>query len=1356
MSVDLSELRSRLDQAMACDRGRLRGAIKGIERLQKEGRPFDRSLEGVERDLTTSITRREQRLQAIPAITYDTALPIVARKDEIAATIREHQVVVICGETGSGKSTQLPKICLEMGRGIDGIIGHTQPRRLAARSIAARVAEELNTPVGQGVGFKIRFTDVTSPKTYIKLMTDGILLAETQGDRSRPGKSKHKVKGKQGVQQHDQPRLSLLEQYDTLIIDEAHERSLNIDFLLGYVKRILPRRPDLRVIITSATLDVERFAEFFGTPEQPAPIIEVSGRTYPVEVRYRPPELNDDDDGEVDWLRATANACEELCAEGPGDILVFMPTERDIRETAKVLGGRTFAGGTTEVLPLFGRLSEGEQNQIFRPHRGRRIVVATNVAESSLTVPGIRYVVDPGLARISRFSPISKVQRLPIEPVSQASADQRKGRCGRIGPGICVRLYSTEDFLARDRFTPPEIQRSNLASVLLQMKALGLGDIQSFPFLDPPTPTAVRSGLKALFELGAVDEQEELTDIGRSLSLLPVDPRIGRMIVAAHSEQCLEEVLIITSALELRDPRERPVDKQSQADAAHAKFEHEASDFLSLLKLWDFFARLDDQLSGGKLRKACHQNFLSYNRMREWRDLHKQLRDIVVDCGLTPGPRRLPNFADEVAQADKHQDRQKESYRASQFEDAVHRALLAGLLSNVALKGEAHEYTGSGGQKLFLWPGSVAFKTKPQWMMAGELVETTRRFARMIAPIQPGWIEQLAPHLVKRNHREPHWHDKSEAAMAWEKVLLFGLPVVARRRCRLGPIDPVKARELFIQHALVEGDYRHQTTAFYQHNLKFKEDLKGLQAKLRQGSLFIGEEAEFNFYDARIPEDVLDGASFEKWRKHAEGTQPQLLYLTRKGLGIEDEESPQDDAFPDHIQIGTMRLPVEYQLEPGTAEDGATVIVPQEGLAQLTAQRLGWLVPGLLEEKVAGLIKTLPKQQRTLFVPVPDAARDIAPQLKFAEGDLVQQLCQVLRRISGEHFQPSDFDIARLPHHLHFNVRIVDANGTVLAKGRQLGDLLKQLSRQTTAALTEVHDEQWHQSGLKEWSWGALPPKVEFERQGIVVVGYPLVLDEGASVGLRLADRSEIAERQTRLGLIRLFLLQEGKKINDQLKWFPKLDQLLMQAMALPEGKQFRSQLAWRIAERCLAHTKEIPRSPGEWNVAVQRGRGQITVAVQDLVAILPVLLDRYRDIRKILSQQQPQALQPLVHDLKQQLDALLTPDFFQSTPWPWLQQYPRYLEGMVYRWEKATTGGFQKDRRAQAELDSHWRRWLSADQALRREASSDWPPLIPVSLQNYRWLLEEYRISVFAQQLKTALPVSAKRLDELWAKHKG
>ncbi|MEW4488538.1 ATP-dependent RNA helicase HrpA [Thalassoglobus sp. JC818] len=1287
---------TRIDKAMITDRHELRRMVKTVERRANQGQPFDRSLNKLQRKIEQSEAVASTRSDSVPELKFDDALPVSHRREEILKAIQSHQVIVVSGETGSGKSTQLPKICLQAGRGVHGMIGHTQPRRIAARSVAARVAEELGSTVGTQVGYKIRFTDSTSEKTLIKLMTDGILLAESPSDR-------------------------YFEQYDTIIIDEAHERSLNIDFLFGYLKRILPRRPDLKLIITSATIDAERFAEFFADDDQPAPIIEVSGRTYPVEVRYRPPVDSDEDD--VDWHRAAADACEELAAEGPGDILVFMPTERDIRETARVLKGRHFAGDfenrATEILPLFGRLSEKDQNRVFKPQEHRRIVVATNVAESSLTVPGIVYVVDPGTARMSRFSATSQVQRLPIEPISQASANQRKGRCGRVAPGVCVRLYSEGDFNSRDEYTQPEIQRTNLASVILQMKSLKLGKIEDFPFINPPTPSAIRSGVKSLFALGAIDEEEELTSIGKTMSRLPVDPRIARMILSAEEEQSLPEVLIITSALELRDPRDRPIDKQKQADQAHEQFNHENSDFLSLLKLWDFFTGLEKKLSQSKLRKACAQNFLSYNRMREWKDLHRQLRDVAKNNGL--------KFADR-----------------RNNEDAVHRAILSGLLSNVALKGETHEYTGSGGQKLFIWPGSVAFSKKPKWIMAAELVETTKRYARCVAPVQTIWIERAAKHLVKKTYSDPHWHEKSACVMAFEKVLLFGLPIVPRRRCRYSHVDPEFCREQFINQGLMEGKYQ-SPGEFFQHNVQLKEELVAWQAKLRQGQYFSSEDLEFDFYDQRLPKDIFDGPRFEKWRKVAEEKQPDLLFLQKHHLELTDEHVPRQSAFPDEIRIGTMQLPVQYHLDPGSDMDGVTLQVPVEGLNQLSSEGLFWLVPGLLEDKVAALIKTLPKALRILFVPAPETAKEVVQHLNYGQGDLLSELAVQLRRVSGEHVPVSAFEPDRIPDHLHFNIRVVDDQNREIASGRNLEKLRQEARQKATGIVQSIEDKRWKRDGITSWEFGDLPQQVSFSRGGVTVVAFPMLVDRGESVSLRLAESQFDAQMQTRRALVRLVLLEDQKRIREQVRHLPRRQQILLQASTLPDGRKFEEEIGFAIAQAALFRTNDLPRNRAEWDARLLQTRNQYAVAVQDLIAVLEPLLQGYHSTRRLLERKMAPATQDLVLDLKDQLADLVAPGFLSDYPLGWLGQYPRYFQAMEIRWNKATTGGFQKDRTHQRRIDVYWRRWKHAKEQLGSAVSKN------SRLVQFRFLIEEFRVSTFAQQLGTAVSVSEKKLDEVW-----
>ena len=853
---------------MLRDRKGLESAAKRIEARASRKKPFDRDFADWKKRVERSIRRVEERRRRVPALKYDDELPVSARRDEIKEAIENHQVVVVCGETGSGKSTQLPKICLELGRGVRGMIGHTQPRRLAARSIAARVAEEIGSSVGDLVGFKIRFSDETGPNTLVKLMTDGILLAETQGDKD-------------------------FTQYDTIILDEAHERSLNIDFLIGYLKRLLQRRRDLKLIITSATIDAERFAKHFETSKNPVPVIEVSGRTYPVDIVYRS-LVPEDDEPEIDAVSGVRLAVQECARRGSGDMLVFLPTERDIHEAVKILKSTRIPGDSpgreTEILPLYARLPSERQQRIFKPGGRRRVVLATNVAESSLTVPRIHYVIDTGTARISRYSSRSRTQRLPIEAVSRASADQRAGRCGRIGPGVCMRLYSEDDYLRRDRYTQPEIQRSNLAAVILQAEALKLGDIERFPFLDPPKRATIRDGYKTLAELSALDDTGRMTELGRTLSRLPVDPRIGRMILAADEERCLADVLIIAAALEVRDPRLRPPEKQDAADEAQKKFMHEESDFLTYLNIWDFYHDLKAKLSRGQLRRACAQNFLSYMRMREWCDIHRQLDSLVRDAGMKPR-KRTGDY------------------------DTIHQSILTGLLSSIAFKSEKFVYSVAGNTKGHVWPGSVAFNKKPSWLAAAEIVETTRRYLRTCAKIDPNWLEPLAEHLVKRSYSDPYWSRKHGSAMAKEKVTLFGLPIVVDRPMRLGTADPAMARDLLIRDGLV-GDQIREEAPFIRHNREIREEMDVLQKKVRRSDLLKPEWDLERVFRDRLPLEVVDVATLTKWRKQVERDNPRILFLTKEDLLRDAETEADEEAFPDIWETPTTAFELKYEYAP--------------------------------------------------------------------------------------------------------------------------------------------------------------------------------------------------------------------------------------------------------------------------------------------------------------------------------------------------------------------------------------------------------------------------------------------------------
>lgn len=1296
---------------MRADRFRFARWLRQLEAKARNGRLSGEELRRVEEEVRESVAVARRRQEQKPQAEILPHLPIAAKCQEIAAAIRSHPVVIVCGETGSGKSTQLPKLCLQIGRGIYGMIGHTQPRRIAARSIAARIAQEMGVTLGREVGYKVRFSDVTSPETYIKLMTDGILLAETQSDR-------------------------FLEQYDTLIIDEAHERSLNIDFLLGYLRRLLSKRRDLKVIITSATLDAARFAEHFSWRGQPAPVIEVAGRTYPVEVRYRPP-VPDEQTGEADWSAAILSAMEEVLSEGPGDVLIFMPTERHIHETTQLLRNQALSDPRfreLEVLPLYARLSAAEQQRIFEPHRLRRVVVATNVAESSLTVPGIRYVIDPGVARISRYSPRTKTQRLPIEPISQASAEQRKGRCGREGPGICIRLFGEEDLLLRDRYTPPEILRTNLASVILQLMALNLGQVETFPFLDPPRADAIRDGYKTLFEIGAVDEEGQLTPLGRKLARLPVDPRIGRMILAASEEGCLHEVLIIAAVLEVDDPRLRPADRAAEADLCHGAFRHPESDFLSFLKLWDFYQSLKTKLSRNQMKKACQQNFLSYNRLREWADIFRELQEIVAESGMKLNRRR-----DDSA--------------------AIHRAILTGLLSNVAMRHNRYEYTVAGGGKAFLWPGSGVFESKPPWVMAAELVETGKRYLRVCAKIDPAWVEELAPHLIKKTYVDPYWSRRYGAAMVYEKVLLFGLPVVPRRRVPLGPVDPQAARQMLIQHGLVEGELDCKA-AFFEHNRRLVREMETAQIKLRRLDLLLGQWAQFDFYDQRIPGHVYDLDGLVAWWKEASREDPNILHM--RPSDILKEELPVDvtTQFPDHMLVEKTPVPLSYRFQPGHPEDGITLTVPVEIFHHLDPRRLEWLVPGMVEPKIAALIKSLPKELRRRLVPVPEKARQAMELLRFGEGRFLPAVADALSRLAGERIRIEDFQLDKIPPELQMAIRVVDGDGRVLAQGRDFWQLREQLGARTTVAYSVIDDPTWSQDGLRDWPTQGLPEEVEVLRGGIPVKGFPMLVDAGNSVSLRLADSAARAAYQTRFGVRRLLALAAAQYLDPHWDSFPDREKLRLLAAELPDF-DFGDQLLLALVDRAfldeslvgpweIGRWGRLPRTEEEYRQLRQAGLRRLPWAIQEVLSVIRPLLELHHQARLAVEKATSPQWEEARADIEEQLRELVRPGFLTHTPWNWLRHYPRYFQGICRRIEALQLGGAIRDRQALAVFRPFWEAFLK-----RRQLHEEMDIFDPELLQ-LRWMLEEFRISLFAHSLGTAIPVSPQRLEKQLARVRG
>ena len=1243
-----------------------------------------------------------RRLAHIPKPTYPDDLPVVARRAEIARAIEEHQVVIVSGETGSGKTTQLPKICLELGRGVTGLIGHTQPRRIAARTVAARIAQELKSPLGQAVGYKVRFSDRLSPDTYIKVMTDGILLAETQGDR-------------------------LLKAYDTLIIDEAHERSLNIDFLLGYLKRLLPRRPDLKVIITSATIETERFSRHFAQADVPAPVIEVSGRTYPVEIRYRPLEAADEDEEDQDMEEAVLDAVDELArAAGRGDVLVFLPGEREIRETAEALRKHHPKG--TEMLPLYARLSFEEQERVFKPSDARRIVLATNVAETSLTVPGIRYVVDTGLARINRYSWRNKVEQLQIEKVSRASANQRAGRCGRVAPGICIRLYSEEDYVARRDFTEPEILRSSLAAVILRMKSLRIGDVEDFPFLDPPAPRMIADGYQLLQELGAVDAKNELTQVGWQLARFPIDPRIARMVLAAHREKCLHEVLIIASALSIQDPRERPFERADAADRAQEQFQEERSDFLAYLKLWQFFEEaLKHKKSNRKLVELLHEHFLSHRRMREWRDIHGQLAAVVGELQLKP-------------------NESPASY------EQIHRALLAGLLGNIGTKSDdGPEYIGARGVRFLIFPGSVLRKSQPKWLMAAELVETTRLYARTAARIAPEWIEPLAVHLVKRHYSDPHWDRSRGMVMAYERVTLHGLTIVPRRRVHYGPINPLEAREIFIHRGLAAGEIDTRGD-FLVHNRKLIAELKELESKARRKDVLVDEHTIYEFYNQLVPEGIYNTAGFERWRKKAEPENRKLLFLTREYLMQHASAEISAELFPDTLKAAETHLKLRYRFEPGHAMDGVTVTVPLQLLNKLDESSFEWLVPGFMREKATWAIRALPKNIRRQLFPLPDQVTAFVDNPGRGTGlNQTESFATALRRFVqrriGEPLPEDVWHGKEPPAHLRMNFRVVDEAGRELAVGRDLLALKGQLGQAAQLTFGQA-DTGIERSGIRAWDFGDLPEEIVFTRNGRKLTGFPALIDEGDSVAIRLFDLRDAAESAMRGGIRRLLRIALKAQMRQLEKEPASFLRAALQFRGVATAQDLRDDLIDAIADRAFVSDDPLPRTQKAFESQRERARTRLPAVSDAATRLFVMIAEAYQQITTRLASAKGPLARPAA-DIRAQLARLVYKGFFSATPWEKLNELPRYLKAMEIRLDKYGNSP-ERDAKHTASIAQLTKR-LDERMEVQRAAGVTDP-----RLDEFRWHLEELRVSLFAQELKTPYPVSYKRLEKIWNALKG
>ena len=1291
--ADWESLAAGIESACAPERPLFRKRLKGLRRRAADGRPHDRGRARLQRDLDASARRRSARADHRPALAYPAELPVSAARERLLETIDRHPVVVVCGDTGSGKTTQLPKLCLELGRGIEGAIGHTQPRRIAARTVSARIAEELGDEVGGVVGYKVRFTDRVAERTAVKLMTDGILLAEIRRD----------------------PELTA---YDTIIVDEAHERSLNIDFLLGYLRRLLPKRPDLKLIVTSATIDPERFSRHFGD----APIVNVEGRTWPVEVRYRPlADADTDTDTHArDHEQAVVEAVDECIRAGPGDILVFLPGERAIRDTEQALSKAGFRD--LELLPLFARLSAGEQQRVFAPHGRRRVVLATNVAETSLTVPGIRFVVDSGEARISRYSVRSKVQRLPVEKIARASADQRKGRCGREAPGLCIRLYAEEDFEARPRFTDPEILRTNLASVVLQMASLGLGAVDRFPFIDPPERRLINDGYTTLFELGAVDERRHLTELGERLARIPVDPRLGRIMLAGADEGALEETLVLAAALAIQDPRERPAEARGAADEAHAAFRDERSDFQSLLNLWDFWAERRRTLSRSRQRKVAAEHFLSFVRMREWVDLHGQLRAQANELGLRPNP------------------------EAAAYEN-VHRALLTGLAGSVARHEGNGEYESTRNRRVYIFPGSGLAKKTPKWIVAAEISETSRVFARTVAAIDREWIERLAAHLLRRSYRNARWQASAQRVAADEQTTLYGLVINPRRRVNYGPIAPAEARAIFIREALAGGAL--DTTApFHAHNRALLEELQALEDRARRRDIVVDQQVLFDFYDARVPDAVFDGPSFEHWRQQVERDDPRHLFLTREALMRRDADEITADAYPDHLDIDGLKLPLRYHFAPGADDDGVTLTVPRAAILQVPAERCEWLVPGMRAEKIEALLRGLPKAWRRNYVPVPDFARALFQRLDPDERSLTDAMAAELRRMTGSGPPPGAWQPGQLDAHLHMRFRIVDEDGLEVDAGRDLEALAGRHGDDAAREL-DTGESGFEREDVGDWDFGTLPETVDIERHGIGMQVHPALAVRGNRIALTVFATAAEAGPEHRTGVRMLIRRRLGREMRDLERGLDTLQKVALHFGARMGGRTFTQDFLDAVTDRAFLGQSSAPRDAETFERAVEAGRPQLWATAESLAAELDTIGQRYRAVRRRIEGNLPITWIETARDVADQLDHLVFPGFVTATPPDRLREYPRYLDAVARRLDVLDREP-ERDRRGRAEVEPLWARAREVLPAIER---LDWAD---ESLQQLRWMIEELRVSIFAQQLGTKMSVSPRKVEKQLAHVRG
>ncbi|MBF0626828.1 MAG: ATP-dependent RNA helicase HrpA [Magnetococcales bacterium] len=1287
-----------LTRCMIRDRHALRKRLLEAGRQAREATLDPARLEALRADLERSSAERERRRAAIPALRFPEELPITARRADIAEAIRKHPVTIVRGATGSGKTTQLPKICLELGLGSAGMVGVTQPRRIAARSIADFLGQDLGGNADRLVGHKVRFNDHTAPSTLVKIMTDGILLAEIQSDR-------------------------LLQRYEMILVDEAHERSLNIDFLLGLLKQILPKRPEFKLVISSATLDADKFSRHFDH----APVIDVSGRTYPVETRYRPRVIEASDDEELEEAEeqsiesAVIGAVNELSLPGMlGDILVFLPGEQQIREIGETLSRS--AGPGVEILPLFARLSGADQQRIFQSSSKRRIILATNVAETSITVPGVRYVIDSGLVRISRISERMRIQRLPIEKISRSSADQRQGRCGRMAEGICIRLYSEEDYLARPQFTDPEILRTPLDAVILQMKAMRIGEIDAFPFVDPPGSRAIGQGMRFLEELGAIDGDGRLTAIGKQVAKLPLPPGLGRILLEGGQRGRLKEILILVAALCLPDPREEPQERRDTARQAHARFKDTQSDFIGILNLWAFIqqGRLDHP-GHNSFRRYLKENFLSRMRVREWLEIHTQLEEMSLEFGLRPN--ETPATYAEI-----------------------HQALLPGLLGNAGCKNDQKEFSGARETRFWIHPGSALHRKPPAWIVAGELVETTRLYARICARIEPEWLEVAAGPLCRRAYSQAHWEKQSGQVMALERVTLFGLILITNRKVHFGPINPVESRQIFIQSALVEGQF-HSSAPFFVHNQGLIAEVRELEHKSRRRDLLTSDPDRYAFYEAQIPDSIHTARRFHEWYAEARKRNPRLLYFERDDVLRRDDGSISGERFPGHLIIDGQEFALEYTFDPGGNNDGVNARIPLSLLNGLSPLPFEWLVPGLLQDKIQALLKSLPKSLRRPLVPLPQAAEWCMSQLTQASGSLKITLIELLKRRIGENIPLDALNGETLPDHLRMNFLIVDESGTrILGRGRDLEALKSELCPDARERLIKLPKIEWEKTGLTRWDFGPIPEQLILDAGGIRIHGTPVLQDDGDTVSLRLMSDPVGAIQVTRRGLTRLFMLHLASVLQGIRRHHPLSREASMAFLTLTMGRPgphvtvIDQVITRAVTELFLPPAGEIIRDPDEFQARLHANRGRLVPAVSAGMALAQKILDGYVQVRKAIQQAPPPVLKSAVPDVQEQLTQLLAPDFMQTTPTPWLERLPLYLQAMVIRLDRCARDP-GKDARNASETVHYWQEYRKRAERHAKENLTD-PELVAL-----RWMIEEWRISLFAQELKTLLPVSTKRL---------